>query len=432
MLPVSQDQIDEYNANSIHKTLRVYFPNVLPHTIEQRNIKGESFQLTESILNGKNVEFVGCISSEMKITIYNMYSTLKNEEIEVYIKTDDTAEIPLFKGYVYSAITKRSNGKRVTEITAYDALYTVGQMDVANWYKGLTFPITIKNFRDSLFTELGITQETVTLPNDNIQIDQQYDPQILQCLAVLKGLCQFNGCFGIINRSGNFEYRFIEKDSQQMDISNEFTFAKAVASEDYYVKPFERVQIRDSEKDAGVTVGAGSRFSNKYIIQANMFAYKLDNTTKTTVATNIYNAVKGIAVYPCSTDNNGLPFIEVGDRVKYTLGVQTRSGSDLVYNTFLTTNRVLKGVQALRDTYKADGDEEASEFVSDLQTQIDTIKQSGGGGIDPDDYYTKQETESYVDTAIQEEAQQFMSVTTLPSPRSPYVAYLIRGDITIM
>lgn len=430
MLPVTQDQIDEYNANSIHKTMRVYFPHLL-QTVLQRNIEGESFQLTESILNGKNVEFVGCISSEMRITIYSMYDTLKNEPIEVYVKTDDTSEIPLFKGYVYSAITKRSNGKRKTEIIAYDALYTIGQKDVASWYQGLTFPITIKNFRDSLFTYLGITQETVTLPNDNISIAKQYDPTVLQCLAVIKGLCQINGCFGIMNRSGNFEYRFIEPDSQQMVISNDFTFAKAVASEDFYVKPFERVQIRDSEKDAGIIVGTGNQFSNKYIIQANMFAYKLDDNTKRTVATNIFDVVKGIAIYPCQTDNNGLPFIEVGDRVKFTLGTQTRSGSDLVYNTFLTTNRVLKGVQALRDTYKADGDEEASEFVSDLQTQIDTIKQSGGGG-DLDDYYTKEETQEYVSEAIIEEGTKFVTCSSLPYPREENTVYLIQGDITLI
>lgn len=430
MLPVSSTQIEEYNANSIHKTLRVYFPH-LNVTVLQKNIEGESFQLTESILDGKNVEFVGCIASEMRITIYQMAQTLKNESIEVYVKTDDTAEIPLFKGTVYSAVTKRSNGKRKIDIIAYDTLYTIGQKDVASWYQGLTFPKTIKQIRDSLFTYLGVTQETVTLPNDNISIAKQYDPTVLQCLNVIKGICQFNGCFGIMNRSGNFEYRFIEPDSYQMIIANEFTFAKSVESEDYYVKPFERVQIRDSEKDAGITVGDGTAISNKYIIQANMWAYKLDDNTKTTVATNIYNVVKGIAIYPCNTNNNGLPFLEVGDRVKYTL-TNTRSASDLVYNTFLCTHRVLKGVQALRDTYKADGDEEASEFVSDLQTQIDTIKQSGGGGIDPDDYYTKEETEDYVDTAISTETQTIISVVTLPVDRDENTVYLTRGDVTIM
>lgn len=435
MIDVTETQIEEYNSDSVHKTLRVYFPT-LNRTMSSANIDGGSFELNEALYKGKQVEFVGCIASEMKITVYNLYETLKNTDIEVYIKTDDTAEIPLFKGYVYSAKVSRSNGRRKTEIVAYDALYTLGQKDVASWYQGLTFPITIKNFRDSLFTYLNFTQETVTLPNDNIQIAKQYDPKILQCLNVLKGLCQFNGCFGIINRSGNFDYRFIEKDSQEMTINNEFTFAKAVASEDFYVKPFERVQIRDNENDQGVTVGEGSNYSNKYIIQANMFAYKLDTATKTTVATNIYNAVKGIAFYPCNTDNNGLPFIEVGDRVKYTLGVQTRSrsvgNSDLVYNTFLLANRTMSGIQSLRDKYTADGDEEASEFVSDLQTQIDTIKQSGGGGLDPSDYYTKQETDTAIETAIETEAQQFMSVAVLPQDRSQYVAYLVRGDVTLI
>lgn len=429
MLTVTQTQIDEYNANSVHKTLRLYFPENA-RTISASNIKGESLEINEALFKQKNVEFVGCISSEFKITIYNFYESIKNKPVEVYIKTDDTAEIPLFKGIVYSAVTKRSNGRRQTDIVAYDALYTLGQKDVATWYKGLTFPITIKNFRDSLFTYLNFTQETVTLPNDNIQIAKQYDPQILQCLNVLKALCQFNGCFGIINRSGNFDYRFIEKDSQQMDISNEFTFAKAVSCEEYYVKPFGRVQIRESEKDAGVTVGDGGATSNKYIIQANMFAYKLETATLTTVATNIYNAVKGIAFYPCNTDNNGLPFVEVGDRVKYTLS-NSRSQGDLVYNTYVLANRTLSGIQSLRDKYSADGDEESSEFISDLQTQIDTIAQSGGGG-DMSDYYTKEETDEAISEAIEVEGQQIVSVQTLPAQREENTVYCVRGDITIM
>ena len=428
MISVTPQQIADYNADSIHKTLRVTFPN-LSYTVEQTNIEQSSFSLNEAIIKGKQIEFVGCISSKMEIKLYNITDPLKNEEIEVAIKTDTTNEIPLFKGYVYSAVTKRSNGRRCTDIVAYDALYYLGQKDVASWYKGLTFPITLKNFRDSLFTYLNFTQETVTLPNDNVQISQQYDPKILQCLSVLKGLCQINGCFGIINRSGNFDYRFIEADSQAMTISNDFAFAKTVACEDYYVKPFERVQIRDSEKDEGVTVGEGTSLSNKYIIQANMFAYKMTTSQKTTVATNIYNVVKGIAIYPCDTDNNGLPFVEVGDRVKYTLS--SSGNSDLSFDTFLLANRTISGIQALRDKYTAEGDEEASEFVSDLQTQIDTIKQSGGGG-DMDDYYTKEETDTAIETAISTETQTIISVVTFHVARDENTVYLTRGDVTIM
>ena len=428
MLPVTQTQIEEYNSDSVHKTLRLVFPDLLV-TVPNTLIDGNSLELTETLFKGKHVEFVGCISSEFKINVINQYESFKNTPIEVYIKTDDTAEIPLFKGYVYSAKVKRANGKRTTEIVAYDALYTLGQKDVAEWYQNLTFPITLKNLRDSLFTYLEFTQETATLTNDNLVIQKQYDPTILKCLDVLKALCQINGCFGMINRSGNFEYRFIQQPQQGFDpIQNIFTYAKAVSCEDFYVKSFERVQIRDSEKDVGITVGEGSKWSNKYIIQANMFCYKLTDLQKTSVATNIYNVIKNIAFYPCSTDNNGLPFIEVGDRVKYSLA---SSHSDLPYTEFLCAERTLSGVQALRDKYKADGEEEASEYVTDLQTQIDTIKQSGGGG-DMEDYYTKEEADERTEEIIAEKGQQFVSCSSLPYPVEENTVYLIQGDITIM
>ena len=48
---------------------------------------------------------------------------------------------------------------------------------------------------------------------------------------------------------------------------------------------------------------------------------------------------------------------------------------------FYVLNRELSGIQALKDSYSAKGEEYQSEFITDLQTQIDTIKKNTGVNV---------------------------------------------------
>ena len=61
------------------------------------------------------------------------------------------------------------------DITAYDALYKINEMDVTSWYNSLTFPITIANMRNSFFNYVGITQEADYLPNDPMTVNKTID-----------------------------------------------------------------------------------------------------------------------------------------------------------------------------------------------------------------------------------------------------------------
>ena len=90
----------------------------------------------------------------------------------------ETEEILLFHGIVDDVSI--SADKSHKELKCYDELKTKGNKDIAEWYKALTFPITIKQFRDSLFTYVGITQEATILPNDDIVIDK-YIRNLVRC-----------------------------------------------------------------------------------------------------------------------------------------------------------------------------------------------------------------------------------------------------------
>ena len=49
-------------------------------------------------------------------------------------------------------------------------MYYILNADITSWYETIGFPVTLKQFRDSLFSFLGIVQEEIALINDDIEI----------------------------------------------------------------------------------------------------------------------------------------------------------------------------------------------------------------------------------------------------------------------
>lgn len=451
----------QYHSTSIHKNLLLYFPE-LDLEIKNSQIYEESMYLRESIFDKKSIEFVGCISSVFMIDATGIKNDIKGKRITVSITTDDTTGEPiiLFNGIVDSAV-KQSN-RRVKEITAYDELYTRGKIDVAAWYKSLIFPITLKDLRDSLFGYIGLDQVETDLPNDGVSIKKQYDPNSLQALSIIKAVCQINGAFGIVNREGKFEYRILGAIDDGLypgfypgpdafpgvsagalgldDIDpTDFSFYKKVDYEEFKVKPVDKITIRQSEDDPGVTYGSGT---NNYIIQGNPFTYGLSQDVLLQIAENIYPNVQGFSYIPFQSVNNGLPYLECGlDAASYMMidFEATEESGEIVYQrqNFYVLNRELSGIQALKDSYSAKGEEYQSEFITDLQTQIDLIKKKQG--------VNKQDIEDYVgdytydkDT-IDEMFANFEggsgvnveSVAALPSNPDQNTIYLIQGVVVV-
>ena len=354
-----------------HKNLSLYFPD-LDLTIGHEDIVAESMSLHESIFETESIEFVGCNSSQFKIQVRNLHEDIKGQYIVVSITTDATTDspIPLFIGIVDGV--DMSAKRNYKTITAYDELYSKGQIDVANWYKSLSFPISIGNFRDSLFNYIGLTQVVTALPNDSITIEKQYSPNELQAISVIKSLCQINGVFGIINRDGNFEYvTALPSDTtptETMDAYRDITF------QEYVVKPVELLVIRDSSDDEGVSYGIGT---NRYVIQGNFFAHGLNNETLLDMAENIYPNIDGFSYAPFDASSDGMPWVECGkDIIKYKIVDFENSTSGSIaykYKNFYVLNRILTGIQVLTDEYNAQGDEYQHEFITDLQVSVDTI-----------------------------------------------------------
>lgn len=464
-MQVSNTTKNAYHSNSTHKELKLTFPD-LNLTVPHKQIYSESMRLKESIFDGDSIEFVGCISSVFNIQVYGIEEELKNEKIVVSIIAEDTEEIPLFCGYVDS-VTLQSN-KNYKKITAYDDLYTKANVNVAEWYETLSFPITLFDLRTNLFRFINIEQVPISLPNDGVMIEKQYAPKTLNALNVIKAICQINGAFGIMNRHGKFEYRILAENIvgnvypsvslfpaanlfpsnpevamakvQRMAESVKaevFSFYRSVDFEEYEVKPVDKVTIRQSEDDDGITYGNGI---NNYIIQGNIFTYGLSEEVLIEIAQKIYNNVKNISYRPFSSQNNGLPFIECGlDAVAYYVTDPTgqstvralADGEESNARTFYIFSRELSGIQALTDSYDAEGEEYQTEFLTDLQMQVDLLKRGEATKDYISDYTYDKAT---IDEMAFGSGGGFgvMSVDSLPATISENIIYLIRGEIVVI
>ncbi|MCX4340961.1 MAG: hypothetical protein OSJ72_15110 [Lachnospiraceae bacterium] len=458
-MEVSESVKQAYQGTGVTKYITLTFPELnISMMTGDGHIHSESMHLSEGLVNSDGIEFVGCIASKFKIQVNNLTADVKGKRLVVKIHTEGTEDepVPLFNGIVDSAI-KQSN-KRVKEITAYDELYTSGNIDVASWYKSLIFPITLKNLRDSLFGYIGLEQTETDLPNDGVSIKKQYAPNSLQALSIIKAICQINGVFGIVNREGKFEYRTLGAIDDGLypgfypgpdafpgvslgalgldDIDpTDFSFYKKVDYEEFKVKPVDMLTIRQSEDDQGVTYGSGI---NNYIIQGNPFTYGLSKDVLMQIAENIYPNVQGFSYIPFQSENNGLPYLECGvDAAAYMMidFETTEENGEIAYNrqNFYILNRELSGIQALKDSYSAKGEEYQSEFITDLRTQIDLIKKNQGASKqDLENYYDKDAIDDMFASFEGGGGSKIISVAQLPTDIiNPDAYYAIQGIVVV-
>lgn len=368
-----------YRQDSIDKQLKITFDS---GTITNTEIPSEQFELTESLTSESQLVFGSCEASEIKFRIYNVFLPLKDKWLTVTQTLNGDTENPLQIGKykVYSDKPTADRGYR--DVVAYDAMYDIINTDVASWYNGLTFPMSLKAFRDSFFAFFGIEQENVSLVNDSMEIERTIDVQVLSGKDVIQSICEINGCFGHIARNGKFKYVFLQAIKGGLYPSNDIypandlypqqpnvqvvgsgLYVDTPTYEDFTVKPIDKLQIREKEGDIGVIVGNGD---NTYIVEDNFLVYGKSTEELTVIAENTLSVIEGLEYRPFDATLVGNPCIEVGDNVRLHTKYQ-------IIDSYVL-QRTLSGVQALRDEFSAEGEEYQSEKVNDIQTEIKQLK----------------------------------------------------------
>lgn len=352
--------------------------------ITNSEIHFEQFELKEILCDDDYLTFGQCNASQLKFKISNVFTSMIGKQINVSAVINGHTDTPFIFGKYRVISDKPTDDKRYRNVTAYDAIYDIGEAEVSSWYNGLKFPLTLKQFRDSFFAYFGVEQVETTLPNDSMEVAETIKPSELSGQTVMEAICSINGCFGHINHDGKFEYVFLKaiisglypkkglypqkglyprKGSEKEKVTG--GKYKSVKYEDFVCQKVTKVQIRKSENDIGAVYPDTeiTENDNSYILQDNFLVYGMGADDLETVARNLYEVIKVVKYRPYNCEKIGNPCLKLGEAVKiYTKYVDIES---------YVLSRTYKGIQQPIDTISASGKSpKYSEQVNGINKSI--------------------------------------------------------------
>lgn len=374
---------DLFNKSTSHKEIIIETEDKTVK-ITNSELHFEEFELQETLCDEEYLKFGLCNSSQLKFKISNVFTSMIGKQINVSAVINGHTDTPFIFGKYRVISDKPTDDKRYRNVTAYDALYDVGEANVASWYNSLTFPLTLKAFRNSFFAYFGIEQVETTLVNDDMEVTETIKPSELSGQTVIEAICEINGCFGHMNHEGKFQYIFLKeiikglypsktlfpsKDlfPRKGNINEKIGGGKykTVKYEDFECKKITKLQIRQSENDIGAVYPDTeiTEQDNSYIVQDNFLVYGMSADALEIVAKNLFEVIKVVSYRPFDCEKIGNPCLELGEAVN----VYTNSHAIISY----VLSRVYKGIQQPMDTISAKGkSEKYAEDVNGINKSI--------------------------------------------------------------
>lgn len=361
--------------------------------IDNSMIELDAFELNETLCTEQALTFGSCEANCVKFTARDMPGSIVGKTIRITEAIDGNTVAPFPYGVykVYSDVPTSDRTKR--EITAYDAMYDIVNADVKQWYAGLSFPMTLRQFRDSFFTYMVISQKETTLVNDEMTVNKTLvamrddgssvvtEESSISGKQIITAICEINGVFGNINCDGEFEYVELEQITNPLYPSNDLypsddLFPRDPNTismtghyitfdyEDYQTRHITQLEIRASDESAGALVGTEG---NNYVISNNFLIADKTSSEIETIAANTLSIIKKASYTPIkSAQVVGNPCIELGDPIRFNT---TR---EIVESYVL--QRTLTGIQSKRDQIVSPGVEVYSQNPNGIKAQLASVQ----------------------------------------------------------
>lgn len=352
-----------------------------------------TFALEESLCSESELKFGACEANCVKFTARNTAGNIIGKTISIEETIDGDSQNPMPYGVFKVASDVPTADRTKRQITAYDAMYDIVNTDVKSWYAGLSFPMTLRQFRDSFFAHLGIAQVETSLVNDSMTVNKTIvatqtddssavtEESAISGKTVVTAICEINGCFGNINREGKFEYVFLKAIISALypaedlfpadnvfpsDANTESMTGHYIAFdyEDFQSKEITQLEIKTSEDNAGAIVGTAG---NNYSITGNFLVSDKTGAELEQIANNLLPIMAQAAYTPIkSCTCVGNPCLTLGEPIRFNT---TRE----IVETYLL-QRTLTGVQSKRDSISAQGTQTRSAKVNSIRDTIESVE----------------------------------------------------------
>lgn len=352
-----------------------------------------TFALEESLCSESELKFGACESNCVKFTARNTAGSIIGKTISIEETIDGDRENPMPYGVFKVASDVPTADRTKRQITAYDAMYDIINTDVKAWYAGLSFPMTLKQFRDSFFAHLGIAQVETNLVNDSMTVNKTLvatqtddssavtEESSISGKTVVTAICEINGCFGNMNRDGKFEYVFLKAITSALypredlyprddlfpsDANTESMTGHYISFdyEDFQSQAITQLEIKTSEDNAGAIVGTAG---NNYSITGNFLVSDKTGAELEQIANNLLPIMAQAAYTPIkSCTCVGNPCLTLGEPIRFNT---TRE----IVETYLL-QRTLTGVQSKRDSISAQGTQTHSAKVNSIRDTLESVQ----------------------------------------------------------
>lgn len=322
-------------------------------TITNQDIYRESLFITESLCSNKVLQFGSCEATQIQLRI--KYETVLNDTFMLQLNDgDENKTIGIF----HVTEDKPTADKLYRDIKACDNMQTIINKNCINWYRGLSYPMSLKNFRDSFFNYVGVQQQVTALPNDDMLVEMTVDSTYLSGKQIMNAVCEINGCFGHVDEYGVFNYVFLT-DSGATEIDK---YKAPCTYEDFTSQKITMVTIRANADDIGASAGV---HGNDYIIEDNPLCYGKSSVELQQIASNMLNVVKDISYTPFSV-NAPANDCSLGGRIIINT-------SDRVIESYLL-QRTTTGIQSQFSKFFAKGTEKFSQRINGIASDIKQLK----------------------------------------------------------
>lgn len=361
-----------YFESSVYKQLNIEVIGskcVIDNSMREQ----DTFTLTETLNDGTELKFGSCLPNQISFTAHDIPAGLIGKNLRPVEILEGNENEPFTYGEykIYSDTPTADRTKR--QIVAYDAMYDIINSNVKSWYDGLSFPMTLKAFRDSFFAHLGIEQKETSLVNDSMTVNKtlvttQSDDSSVTAEATISGktiieaICEINGAFGNIGRDGKFEYVILKaitsalypaedlyprEDLFPSDANTESMTGHYITFdyEAFQSQAITQLEIRADDSTAGAIVGTSG---NNYVISGNFLISDKTGAEMKQIANNLLPVIAQAEYTPIkSCTCVGNPCLELGDPIRFNTSRE-------IVETYIL-QRTLTGVQSKRDSIVSAG-----------------------------------------------------------------------------
>lgn len=346
MLNIPNDLKQKYTGDLLPPDVVL---NIAGTTYTNKDFTSGSLKIKESLCSKDTLDLTSVEASTLKVTIAK-----ENGNVTGLIGKRVTAKQGALDLGIYTIVNAKLSTDYTTDIECFDDLKKFVDTDVSDWWNTqLVFPLTLKNLLIKLCDRVGVPTELPnTWTNSDMQVTKTAYFQNLKASELLGYIQEASGTFFRMSRLGKL--KAINPNKTPTEIPYTRLFSDATIS-DTETKAIEKLAIKSSEKDLGVSSGKAD--GNTYLILANPLLFGLSTAQMKSISDKLFPAYKWQAYKPCKVSYKSLPYLEVGDWVKIT----TFKG---IVATFPIFSRELSDINLIADTVETKGKKEQKKTVS--------------------------------------------------------------------